>query len=360
MRRAIAQLLRYAGLLLGVCLALTGLTGSLLIFDHALDESLTPALRVSPSPSAASLQSVLTAAEAAAPSGSELIRLDFARQPGSPHTVRFRGAAGAGGERPLVEASVDPASGRVLALREWGQYPMSWLYRLHYTLLAGDTGKTLVGLFGLCLLFFCISGLYLWWPRRGNWKRALSIEHRRGALRLLWDSHRVAGVIAVPVLCLSALTGIAMVFAQPTAFVVGSVLETRDVPSYSVEPMGVPLPPDTLIERALQHWPGSVLKRIYFPRAEQDSVRITLRLPGELWSNHGASSVWLDPYSGEVLGEWAMPHLPAGNRLLAWIFPLHNADALGLWARWLWIIAGLMPTLLFASGGWLWWRKRQR
>ena len=125
--------------MLGLCLALTGLSGGLLVFDHALDEALTPAMRVVGSSSGANLQTVVAAAATAAPRNSQLIRLDVARQPGSPHTVRFRGA---GAERPLIEVSVDPATASVLTVREWGHYPMSWVYRLHYTLLAGDEATT--------------------------------------------------------------------------------------------------------------------------------------------------------------------------------------------------------------------------
>lgn len=357
LRKRIVQLHRYAGLALGLCLSLTGVTGSLLVFDHALDERLTPAIRVNQEVPSTSVDAVLSAARAAAPEGSQLVRLDVARQPGSPHNVRLRGPDKV---QSLIEVSVDPGTADILAIREWGHYPMSWLYRLHYTLLAGDSGKTVVGFFGFVLLFFCVSGFYLWWPRRGRWRKSLSVEHRRGALRLFWDLHRVVGVMVLPILSLCALTGVAMVFAKPTSMLVGALLPLRDVPRYSVQPAGDPLPLDELSQRAVDHWPGSTLKRIYLPRTPEDSVRITLRHPAEQWTNHGASSLWFDPYTGAVLGEWAAPHNPAGNRVLAWVFPLHNADALGIGARYLWILAGLTPALLFSSGAWLWWNKQRR
>lgn len=54
-----------------------------------------------------------------------------------------------------------------------------------------------------------------------------------------------------------------------------------------------------------------------------------------------------------VIGEQA-----AGTSFMARQFPLHNADILGLAGRWLLVFVGLAPTLLFLTGGYLWWRKR--
>ena len=54
---------KYAGLMLGLLLSLTGLSGSILVFDHALDELLTPELYGIGDPQTASLQKALEAAQ---------------------------------------------------------------------------------------------------------------------------------------------------------------------------------------------------------------------------------------------------------------------------------------------------------
>ncbi|MBL4723179.1 MAG: PepSY domain-containing protein, partial [Alcanivorax sp.] len=58
------KLHKYAGLIAGLLLALTGVTGSLLVFHDTLDEWLTPQLRTQPAADPASLSAVLAAAEA--------------------------------------------------------------------------------------------------------------------------------------------------------------------------------------------------------------------------------------------------------------------------------------------------------
>ena len=134
------KLHKYAGLIAGLLLALTGVTGSLLVFHDALDETLTPGL-VSDVATPLPLAEIIARADAAVADGSPQ-RIDLARQPGSPHTLRFPAPEGSPGPRQI---SVSPYSGEILADRIWGNYPMTWIYRLHYTLLAGTTGKIVVG-----------------------------------------------------------------------------------------------------------------------------------------------------------------------------------------------------------------------
>lgn len=357
LRNYLYLLHRYLGLSLGMLLALIGISGSLLVFDHALDKMITPQLRGVASGPSEDLQGLLEAAEAAVAPGLIANRIEFPRRAGSPYTVGFRGAEA---ERRRFEVNVDPQSHDILTAREWGDYPMSWLYRFHYTLLAGDIGRTVVGFLGLGMLVFCVSGLYLAWPRRGRWRYLLRLVRQAGARRFYWDVHRVLGLSIVPVLLLCAVTGVAMIFYNQANALVGSVAEVKSFPSYSVAPRSQRLPLDELVGIVEAQWPQGKIKRLYLPQNSTDSVRLSLNLPWEAWSNYGASSVWLDPYSGAVLGVWAAPQLPLGNRILAWVFPLHNADVLGLAGRWLWLVAGLGPALLFASGVYLWWSRRRR
>ena len=349
---------KYCGLLLGAIIALIGLSGSLLVFDHALDEILTPQLQEPAQQPAAKLQQVLSAAKAAVPADAIATRIYLARQAGSPHTVRFNGPPPANAR---LEVSVGPSTAQVLAVREWGFYPMSWLYRFHYTLLSGHNGEIVVGILGLVLLFFSISGVILWWPRRrGRWHQALRINRQASTTRFFWDLHRVIGVASVPVLSLCAITGIAMIFPKPTAAIINSVAPITSKPSYTVSPQGQQLPLDTLLANAKAAVPNSEIKSIFLPQQAQHSLRLSANFAGEPWTNHGASSIWLNPYTGVVLGTWDASQAPIGNSLLTWVFPLHNADVLGLAGRILWLLVGTLPAFLFFTGTYLWWRKWSR
>ncbi|WP_250458894.1 PepSY-associated TM helix domain-containing protein [Microbulbifer litoralis] len=362
MRQFFFTLHKYAGLSLGLLLSLIGLTGSLLVFDHALDERLAPhTVDFNPSPQPASYGEILAAARTAVPD-SEPQRLMTPRGEASPYVVRFPTPEGAPGP---IEVSVSPTDAEVLAVRGWGKYPMSWIYRLHYTLLAGKNGKTVVGLMGLLLMLFCISGLVIWWPRRsrrgGRWKRAFTVSRRGNRFRLYFDLHKVFGIYFLPLLLVTAFSGVTLVFPQQVETLVGALLPTEPRPALprSHRSTGTPLDPDTAVAIGRSVFPGGELKRIYLPRDAGDSYGLRFRAAGEPWRNYGASFVRLDQYSGEILMVRNVTAIPAGNQVLRWQFPLHNGDALGLAGRWLVLLAGLTPSLLFATGLYLWWKKRR-
>lgn len=338
------------GLTLGAIMTVIGLSGSLLVFDHAIDDRITPQLRSLSTSSAAPLQLALSNAIAAAPDNAVATRIDLARGPGAPHMVRF---ACRPPDDCTIEASIDTASGAVVALRRWGEYPMSWLYRFHYTLLSGDTGKTLVGSMGIILLFFLGSGIYLWWPRK-------TLRIRAGSsIRLMRELHQVVGVVAVPVLLICALTGITLVFYSQVHTAVDFFAPVAAKPQFHVSPAGQPKTIDELLNSVQTRYPAASVKRIYLPRRASQPLQVRLNTPDEAWSNHGASVAWINPYNGEVMGFWNAGKLPPGNTLLTWVFPLHNADALGFAGRILWVVAGLVPGLLFISGLLFWWLKKR-
>ncbi|MCK0153518.1 PepSY domain-containing protein [Alcanivorax sp. S6407] len=357
MRSLLFTLHKYTGLTLGILLVISGLTGSLLVFHDALDEQLTPAL-ITDGDSLAPLSVVIANAEAA--TGKTAQRIDLSRQPGSPHTLRFAKNPDAAG--PL-QVSVSPYSGEVLAVRDWGHYPMTWLYRLHYTLLAGNNGKIVVGILGLCLLGFCVTGVALWWPtgkRKGKWKRNLTVKRGAGRYRLHFDLHQVAGIYLLPVLLVIAFSGVSLVFGKQVSAIVGTTLPLQERPSPSSLPgEGAPLSADDAVALARSHFPDALLRRLYLPADPNGSYRVAFTLPDDAWQEHGANNLWLDQYSGERLALWQISQLPAGSQFMSWQFPLHNGDALGLPGRLVVMLSGLAPLLFFITGCYLWWTKRQ-
>ena len=366
MRKTLFILHKYAGLTLGLLLALIGLTGSLLVFDHALDEQLTPqTITFKPSAQPASFAEILAAAQAAVPGNPAPTRLMTQRQPGSPHVVRFPTPEGAPGP---IEVSVSPTDAEVLAIRGWGtpEYTMTWLYRLHYTLLAGKNGKTVVGFMGLLLMVFCITGAVLWWPKKSKtqkkqWKRAFTISRSGNRFRFYFDIHKVFGIYCLPLLLMISFSGVTLVFPTQVEAVVGSLFQVEPRPALpgSRTGSGTPITPDQAVAIGETVFPGGALKRIYLPRDNEDSYGLTFRAEGEAWTNYGASFVRMDQYSGEILLSQNVTEIPLGNKIMRWQFPLHNGDALGIVGRWLVLLAGLAPALLFGTGLYLWWQKRR-
>ena len=357
MRRLFIQLHKYTGLVLGVLLTITGLSGSLLVFDRELDEWLTPAtVSFSQPPQIASLDLALANATAAVNNGTQPTRIALGRNHEAPHIVRFPTPEGARGP---IEVSISPSDSSVLAVRGWGDYPVTWIYYLHMAFLGGAAGEIVVGIMGIALLFLCISGVVIWWPRRGFWRRALTINGRLGAYRLNYDIHKTTGIYFLPVLFVLAFSGIELVFHEPVEKLVGLFLPVAQAPAPVSAGRGEPVGADRAAAAAQQVFPGARLFRVYLPAGPADPYRVTFVRAGDNWNEYAPSTVFLDQYSGKVLDVYDHREQPAGNTLLDWLFPLHNGDALGLFGRILVMLGGLLPAGLFGTGLYLWWRSRR-
>jgi uncharacterized iron-regulated membrane protein len=359
MRQLLIQLHKYTGLSLGVLLTVTALSGSLIVFDRELDELLAPATAsFEPAEELASFQLALDNAKAVVNNGTEPTRLMLGRHNAAPHIIRFPTPEGAAGP---IEVSINPGTAEALEVRNWGEYPVTWIYNLHLNFLSGHNGELLVGFLGFCLLFFCLSGVVIWWPRvsqgKRQWRRALTVKTDGGSYRLNFDLHKTTGIYLLPVFIMLAITGIEIVWHEPFEQVVASVLPVQEEPSplSTVGPEQINI--DQAAEIALSVFPESSIARLYLPADEQAPWRVTFMHPGEWWNEYGASTVYIDQYSGDVLEVWDIRELPAGNVFLTWMFPLHNGDALGLPGRLLVFFSGLLMAGLFATGVYMWVKK---
>jgi sulfite reductase (NADPH) flavoprotein alpha-component len=90
-----------------------------------------------------------------------------------------------------------------------GQDFFNLMLNLHRFLTIGDTGRQITGACTLLLVFFCLSGLYLRWPRKAlNWRTWLTLDWAKKGRAFNWDLHAVAGTWCLLFYLLSALTGL--------------------------------------------------------------------------------------------------------------------------------------------------------
>ena len=349
----------WIGLSAGLLFALLGLTGSVLVFDHAIDEWLNPKLLLTekqgtPRP----LAQIVAAAERAHPSV-EAYLVELPRVPGGVCVVYFDAGPTAG--EVDLEAAVDPVTTEVLGSRIWGAYPTSWIYDLHYTLLAGDTGHTIVGVAGIVLLVSLCSGAYLWWPLMKSGLRA-GFAVRSGKRN--YDIHKVVGAVSATVLLVVAFTGVYLVFPwmiEPAATAFSQRTSWPKDPHSSVptQPAAARIDVDSAAATARRAFPAGDLKAILLPKTEDDAYSFWMRHPGDVRISGGESVVWVDQYSGQSLAIRDSRQSTAADAFLSWQFPLHNGEAFGLVGRWIVFVSGLAPAVLYVTGCGIWWRKRR-
>lgn len=350
---------RWLGLTAGLLFVLIGVTGSLLVFHREIDEWLNPEmLHVAGSGAQRTIEEVIAVAEERH-SGQPALFVDVPRNDLGVWTVWFpKHSEHASG---LTQVYVDPFTADVTGRRVWGEYLMTWLYRLHFKLLGGETGETIVGVTGLVLMISVLSGLFLWWPLwKNSWRAAFAI--RRGR-RLNYDLHKATGFASAAILLVLAFTGVYMIFPEwikpcVTVFVPETVSDPDALHSRSQTGLKR-IDPDRAVAITRKAFPDAELKRLYLPDRQEDVYIARVRLPGEVRRSSGNTRVWIDQYSGEVLAVHDWNNRNVADAFFAWQFPLHNGEAFGLIGRWIVFIAGMTPAALYVTGVTVWIRRRR-
>ena len=357
----------YLGLVIGGLFVLISLTGSLLVFYKAIDEWLNPELvRNSSAGESRPLDEIVMAVRAARP---EQGRLETIRLPGhlGDTVLAWYTIPTHDPEQPRwIEVRIDPATAEVLSRdREWGGTLVSFIYRLHESLLIEKPGQTIVGFLALFLLASIGTGLYLWWPSRDRLRQALSFKPGRSVIRWHYDVHKLSGLYSAVILAVLAFTGVYLEFSEYVVPLVRLFSPVQELPK---ERELRSVPPDSgaqaisaeqAVALAREIFPNGELKFLSVPDRPEGSFRIGLRQQGEVRESSGQSQVWLDQYSGRVLKVRDWRNFTAGDTFVAWLFPLHNGEAFGLTGRWIVCVTGFAPLVLYVTGIRMWWLKRR-
>ncbi len=98
------------------------------------------------------------------------------------------------------------------ATSDTGYKLVSKLIELHDDLLAGATGRAVNGGGAFAVLLMVLTGLVIWWPGLGRWKRSLTLHRGVGWRRFMWDLHSMVGFWTFAFLLVFALSGLYLCF----------------------------------------------------------------------------------------------------------------------------------------------------
>lgn len=341
-----------------------GITGSLLVFYVELDELLNPELVIENSSSLRlSYQQLFDATRQAEPQRLRGWRLEIPQNPERMLTARYYKPEETEhmGFAPLL-VSVNPYTGEVVKKRFWGDFLMTWIYDLHYTLLLAHTGKIIMSIVGGLLLLSLLSGVYLWWPRSGKWGGALTIKSKASKQRFTYDLHKVSGVYGLVVMLVLTFTGICLEIPEYANPIIGFFSPLQEPP----KPQSLPPPAtqsvigiDKAVSIAQTVFPEAELRWIETPNDAQGCFRINLLQAGEVNRRFPKTNVWVDQYSGNILHVHNPFEFTAGDTFIRWLHPLHSGEAFDMPGRLLVLLTGLTCPLLFVTGI-LRWLQKQR
>ncbi|MCW5312708.1 PepSY domain-containing protein [Nostoc sp. KVJ3] len=340
---------RYLGLAMGFVLIIVGLTGSVLVFQKEINDFLVAQQfgYISPQQVPLSLESVVNTVKAVYDSSGNDLKLNklyVPSEPDEPIMFAFTVPNDKG-----MDVFVNPYTGAIMGERS-DTTLILLLYQLHYALMAGDIGMTIVGIIAFMLMVLNITGIILW----PGWRKLIAgfkIKWNAHRKRVNFDIHKVTGMIAVVFLTLTAFTGFCWNFYNFTEPIIYGVTFTKQ----QAEPVSVPQPgqiPLRLTEQlkiADAALPGAIVRSISLPSKPEDTLIIQFKLPQES-AERGQSYVYLDQYTGKVLRVDNALKMPLGDRILNSFTPLHYGTFGGLFSRIFYVFVGLSPLILFITG----------
>lgn len=373
MRGALVRLHRWLGLATAAFLVIAGLTGSVIAFNHELDEWLNPELF-----EASSAGEPLSPYALAARLEREDPRARvtyFALEPEPGHAYVFSVAGkldeyGVPRDLGYNQVFVDPASGAELGRREWGAARMDrahlipFLYSLHYTLhLPERWGMWLMGGVALLWLLDCFVAFALTLPQRWSyWK----VKRNGSPRRLNYDLHRAGGLWLWGLLLVMALSG---VYLNLQFEVFRPVLSTVTNLTPSPFELAATRKRDAATE------PKRTFADIVARAKREGAARGWVPPHDAFYSQEfgaygvgfgdhhapglGVPRMYFDDQDGRVLAWTAPGEGTAGDAFMHWLFPLHSGLILGLPGRILVCLLGIAVAALSVTGVVIWRRKRR-
>jgi uncharacterized iron-regulated membrane protein len=344
---------RWLGLTVGVLLCVAGLTGSILVFWHELDDwVLTRRFgSVVAAGERASIPAVLEMVQTRyAGRGLTLSSINLPESEVAPYTIGLVDAA-----EHWLDVLVNPYTNQIMGDRQWETSWVGRIYELHYQLLAGDIGLIIMGVVALLTLILSMTGIILW----PGWRKLVAgfkIKWKAHPKRTNFDIHKVVGIITAIFLTLIGFTGFVWNIPQAKvedAIYLATFTAKQPEPKSQAIAGQQPLSFDELLQRAEATSPQGRMTAITLATKPEEVFRVDKKQPQETGS-WGETHVYLDQFSGAVLRvDDPFKHSRA-DAILHQFGPLHFGTFGGLFTRILYVFVGLAPAALMVTGLVMW------
>ncbi|MGX9865927.1 PepSY-associated TM helix domain-containing protein [Pseudomonas moraviensis] len=381
MRAFLVLLHRYIGLAISVFLLLAGLTGSVLAFNHELDEWLNPQFYEATSVGERLSPGVLVDAVQTAHPKLQVWYMEYPHEAG--HTALLaavpRNDPATG--QPFDERNqvfyLDPVSTAQKGARYWGECCFQrenlipFILEFHYNLtLPGNWGLLLMGLVAIAWVIDCFVALWLTFPRgKPFWKKWATAWKVKGghAYRLNFDLHRAGGLWLWLLLLPIAVSSVAMNLPSQVFKPVVSLFSPIEPSVYEARGR---MPVDELGTTQLSYQQA-------YERALQEGKRLGLTAAiGELYYSfeynfygagfgqhdtdaHGKSWLFFHGTDGRLLGQEIAGQGTLGEQFFRLQLPIHGGRIIGVTGQIMIAVLGVLIAGLSGTGVYIWWRKWQ-
>jgi uncharacterized iron-regulated membrane protein len=365
----------YLSLACGLVIAIVCFTGAVLVFEKEFQQLFYPErYRVAAGGERVPLEEALAAVaqkEAKAQVSAVKIYADPARtveisyrqedgKPKPPAEHGGKGGAprgGEGGKGGGSQAFVNPYTGQVVALQSQRSPFFFTMFSLHRWLLAGDTGKLIVGVSTSVFLFILLTGIVLWWPQNQKiLRQRLTLKLDGGWKRINHDLHIVVGFYAAIFLFAFAFTGLAWSFQwfNDGIYWITGTENVRPEPPLSTPREGAAaVPLDEVFAAARRESPGAEFYNIQLPKDSTGAFSVML-MPRDAAHERATDQLFFDQYTGALLGKTLFTEKNLGQRVRATFYPVHVGSIAGLPGRIVAFLACVAGVTFPVTGVILW------
>lgn len=361
LKKTLFQLHWFFGITAGLVLALMGITGAAVSFQDEILRALNPSVLFVQKREAGVLPPAELVRKLEATEGKTVSMLWVESDSGNAARVSFTPPPG---ERRGQMRYFDPYTGDYMG-DAVGQDVFGFILQLHRFLAMGETGRQITGACTLILLFFCLSGLYLRWPRQvASWRAWLTLDWRKKGRSFNWDLHSVFGTWCLLFYLLAALTGLYWSYDwynQGVTKLLSDAPQNERMRKRGPPPQG-PAPVanyDAMWSSIYSNaGPGLSAYNIRMP-AVAGQPAIVYYLLANSPHDRALNQLNLDPATGEVKSHDRYASKRLKSQLLTSVYALHTGSYFGLVGRIVLTVSSLLMPLFFITG-WLLYLDRRR
>ena len=372
LKKVLFQVHWFFGITAGLVLALMGITGALYSFEEEILDALnSDVLFVQPQARQLSLAEMVSKVEAQGKDTVGMFRIDADGDRIA--QVWFKPAPG---QRRGEMHNFNPYTGEFTE-DAVGQDFFGFILNLHRFLAAGQYGKQVTAACTLILVFFCLSGLYLRWPRKPlNWRVWLTMDWAKKGRSFNWDLHSVFGTWCLFIYLILAITGLMWSydwFSNGMTRLIGDAPVAGEQRRGGGGPRPAPTkdatkettvasstPDYDAIWQTIQSTAGPDLKtyNLRMPQAPGQMATVFYILKSAPHPR-ALNQITLDPANGELKAVSRYTEKSLGAQLLISNYAIHTGSYFGLTGRIIATVASLLMPLFFVTG-WLLYLDRRR
>ncbi|MBY8952345.1 sulfite reductase flavoprotein subunit alpha [Pseudomonas carnis] len=361
LKKTLFQLHWFFGITAGLVLALMGVTGAAYSFQDEILRALNPTVLSVQKREAGVLPPAELVRKLEAAEGKTVAMLWVESDSGNAGRVSFTPPPG---ERRGQMRYFDPYTGDYMG-DAVGQDLFGFILQLHRFLAIGDTGRNITGACTLILLFFCLSGLYLRWPRQvKSWRVWLTLDWRKKGRSFNWDLHSVFGTWCLLFYLLAALTGLYWSYDwynRGVTKLLSDAPQNERMRKRGPAPAGpAPVANYDAIWSSIYSNAGPDLSayNIRMPAVAGQPATVYYLLTSSP-HDRALNQINLDPATGEVKSHERYASKSLKAQLLTSVYALHTGSYFGLVGRIVLTVSSLLMPLFFITG-WLLYLDRRR